>query len=204
MRDKSRNTTWGRVLTPRPIIILFETTADSSDRVTWQACSATQTQLLNTHTGKMTHLHRQPSSPTTAPIRKWCTRPLARSVSVTETPSPRRSDVKLNERDSRSQRQTSLLAAHLEKKRKIFSHCPFIQCVSLLLCSSLSVPSFILLPKNESQPPEGLFHEKKRKNIYISQSGYPRNDTLKGELCFLQPCIWKVDLTTHLHIRHIQ
>lgn len=43
MKDKSRNRTWGRVLTPHPIIILFQTTADSSDLITWRTGAATQT-----------------------------------------------------------------------------------------------------------------------------------------------------------------
>ncbi len=180
MKDKSRNRTWGRVLTPRPIIILFETTADSSDLITWQACTATQTQTwhLNTHTRKMTRLHRQTPSPVTAPKTKRCTRPLALSVSVTL--SPLHSDVKPNEQDSEADIAPGCTPCILPLP--IYSTC-FSLIVFLSGCPS---PLSYCIQKINHNPLKGCSMKKK------NQGGDSRSDTLKHigalsptyDLCF--------------------
>lgn len=69
----------GLVLTAR-LIIFFQMTADRSDRITWQAWTATQTDEASVHTRKMTASLRQTPSLLIVPRTGWSTRPLALSV----------------------------------------------------------------------------------------------------------------------------
>ena len=134
MKDKSRNRTWGGVLTPCPIIILFQTAADSSDVITWQARAATTRGRgiwtptrgkWHVFTGRLHHLWLQPQNG--VHIHR---RPPSVSLRLSRPLFPLTSS-----RPSETREQTSLSAAHL-----LFCLCPFIRRVfSLLLCFSPAV-----------------------------------------------------------------
>lgn len=77
-------------------------------------------------------------------------------------------------RTSESQKQTSLLAAHL-----VFLPLPIYSTGFSLIVSLSGSPSPLsyCIPKNKSQPPEGFFDEKGKK--IKNQGGDSRGDTLK-------------------------
>ena len=156
MKDKSRNRTWGGVLTPCPIIILFQTAADSSDVITWQA--------LQQHADAASeHPHEENDMFSPADSITYDCNPKMVSTSTAALrqchwdslglffPSRQADRARLGSRHRSRQHTFYFASVHL------FDVFFLSYCVSL----RLSVPALKLHPKNKSQPPRRVLQWKR-------------------------------------------